>query len=62
MTTDQLQQVGCVQEKLDRSEDRHLRHLNGTAGVAELIDDMRICWNRLHKSDVNQLITAPFTS
>ena len=26
MTTDQLQQVGCVQQKQDRSEDRPLRH------------------------------------
>ena len=55
MTFDELQQVGSVEEKQDRSKDRTLRE--STADGIELDVAVRICCVRPLRYDVNQLMT-----
>jgi len=58
MTFDELQQVGSVEEKQDRSKDRTSRdYTKSTADGIELDVAVRTCCVRPLRYDVNQLMT-----
>jgi len=59
MSFNELQQVGSVKEKQDRSKDRALWHSKKTADGTELDVVVRTCCILLPRYDVNQSITFP---
>jgi len=59
MTFNELQQVGSVKKKQDRSKDRALWHSKRTADGTELDVVVQTCCFLLLRYDVNQSMTFP---